>query len=71
MDAIFLALCFVLAVDYRVECFVGDVLKGLRATDVACVGIDEQKWFNFGYSCYNSSNRDELAKLGAANFANR
>ncbi len=41
VDTVFLALCFVLAVDYRVECFVGNVLKGFRTTDVACVGIDE------------------------------
>lgn len=71
MDTIFLALCFVLAVDYRIECFVGDVLKGLRTTDVTCVGIDEQKRFDFGYSCHNPSYRNVLAKLGTADFADR
>lgn len=47
MNAIFLALGFVLAIDDRSELFVRDILKSFRPADIASVSIDEQQGLDF------------------------
>ena len=47
MDAVLFALCIVLAINYRRELLVRDVLECFRSTNIAGICIDEKQWLDF------------------------
>ena len=62
MDSILFAFVSVFAVQDRFKCLVGDVLERLRATDIAGVCVDLQKWFNLRDPRHNSTDSDQSPK---------
>ena len=62
MDSIFFAFVFVFAVHNRFKCLVGDILERLRATNIAGVRVDLQKWFNFRDPRHNSTDSNQSPK---------
>ena len=69
-NAVLLALVDVLAVGQRGEGLRGDILECLCAADIACVRVDEQQRLDFGHTCDDAADRDELAQMRATNVAN-
>jgi hypothetical protein len=57
-DIVLFTLVFIWAVDERCECLAGYILKGLRATYVACIRIDQEQRFDFGNPSNDAPNSD-------------
>ena len=64
-NAVLLALIHVLAVGQWGECLRGDILERLCAAYIACVRVDEQQGLDFGHTCDDAADRDELAQVRA------
>ena len=66
MYSIFQAFIGILTIGNRLEGLVGDILEGLRATNVACICINLEQGFDLGYTRNDAADSQEASKLGAA-----
>ena len=67
---VLLAFIRVLAILERRELFVGYLLKGLRATDIAGIRVDKEKGLDFRHSSDDSAHSDQFSEVYSLNLPN-
>lgn len=59
----------VLAIENWGEGLVGDILESFRSTDITCVGVNLEKWLDFGDTRNNATNSNQTSQRDAFHFS--